>query len=796
MFESRALCILQRQAATTALIAVAWLLATPAAAQSDADAGVSEQPDAESVAEPSPAPAYRAVAVATGPGAGLTLDAVPNNAQSLDASALHAQHALSISDALQARLGSVTLNDVQSSPLQPDLQYRGFSASPLLGTPQGISVYQNGVRLNEPFGDVLQWDLIPMFAISDAQILPGVNATHGLNSLGGSLLLNMKTGWNARGTRIEGSAGSFGRYRLSAEHGHAAPGWAAYVGASLFGEQGFRDHSPASARNLFADVRQRSADHEVGVSLTLAQTDLQGNGPSPVELLRRSRAAVYTWPDHTQNDLVLLGVDGRQRLARGVSLRGSLYLRHLQRATLNGDRAELGTCQDATGESVLCSEQGVPLRSTFGQTVAPGVDYDAVSNTTRTSTNGFGGSLQLNARRKLADHENLLIVGASYDGARTSFEQRTELGRLTVERAVEGGGPSLAGPGMQTELLAITHAVGVYVVDTFNITQWLALQASARLNWFGTKLSDGLGDDLDGQHAFVRLNPAIGLTQRLSQGVSLFASYGESNRAPSAAELACADPEAPCRLPNAFISDPPLEQVVSRSAELGLRVRAGEPERPWLSASLAAFFTRNYNDILFVAGSRVGTGYFQNAGQTQRVGLEASLSADAGPLRLYASYMLLRATFESELTLPRNAADDDAAADSGEDAGTQQVEKGSRIPGLPLHVVKAGVSYRVFAPLELGLSLLGQSSQPFRGDEANESAFVNGHVVVNAQASYQLLRELHVFVRAQNVLNTRYSTFGVLANPGEVLPNASDPRFLGPGAPFGIWAGVVFVNPS
>jgi outer membrane receptor protein involved in Fe transport len=191
-----------------------------------------------------------------------------------------------------------------------------------------------------------------------------------------------------------------------------------------------------------------------------------------------------------------------------------------------------------------------------------------------------------------------------------------------------------------------------------------------------------------------------------------------------------------------------------------------------------------------VAGSHVGTGYFQNAGTTQRIGIEAAVSGDLGPINFYAGYTLLRATFESELRLPRNAA---LADDDGEGAA-QQVEKGARMPGLPLHAVKAGIAWHVFDPLAIELSMLGQSSQPFRGDEANVSPFVGGYVILNAQATYRLLPELSLFVRAQNLLDTKYNTFGVLANPAEVLKGARDPRFFGPGAPFGVWAGMVLTD--
>jgi iron complex outermembrane recepter protein len=264
----------------------------------------------------------------------------------------------------------------------------------------------------------------------------------------------------------------------------------------------------------------------------------------------------------------------------------------------------------------------------------------------------------------------------------------------------------------------------------------------------------------------------------------LFASYGESSRAPSAIELSCADPEEPCRVPNAFLADPPLDQVVTRALELGVRgAHGGTRTRPALGWSLAAFGSRNFDDIIFIAGSRIGTGYFQNAGETQRIGLEAGLNAEVGLLRLHASYTLLRATFESQLLLP-------GQEELGEEAEVIEVEPGNRLPGLPTHSAKAGFTLTPIERWSIGLSTIVQSSRPFRGDEANERAEVDGYAVLNAHSSYQLFDSVQLFVKVQNLLDSEYETFGLLGNPSEVLEGTSDPRFLGPGAPLGVWGGV------
>jgi iron complex outermembrane recepter protein len=749
---------------------VFWLVwAASAGAQplaADEDAGVAD---------------YAASAVVTGPFVGVTVDDIASNVQQVEAADLDG---IGLADSLAERLSSATINDVQNNPLQPDFQYRGFTASPLLGTPQGLAVYQNGVRINEPFGDVLQWDLIPTFALANVQLVPGTSPIYGLNALGGSLILRMKDGFSAPGLRVTGQGGSFSRYMTSAEYGHVWGDWALYAGGAVFGEQGWRDHSESAARNLFVDARYRTAKREVGVSGTFANTDLNGNGPAPVELLHDEPTGVFTWPDNTQNRLWLLGVDGRQNLGKRTVLFGNAYLRHDNRATLNGDAAEFENCE-VDGDNVLCDEEGEPLRDESDMLIVTDQTYDAVFNTTQTTSDSRGASLQLDVRDPIFSLPNHFLAGASYDNSHTAFLQRVEIGRLTTDRTVQPGYLHLSGDEYRTDLEVFSHQIGVFVSDDLRVAGPLSLQLSARLNVFDTQLDDQQGDELDGHHTFARINPAIGLLYHVLDGLSLFASYGEANRAPSAAELSCADPDEPCRVPNAFVSDPPLEQVVSRSVEVGLRARLGPKTRPWLRGSIAGFGTRNQNDILFVAGSRVGTGYFQNAGDTQRVGLEASLDLRRGPLEFYAGYTLLHATFESDLELPGHEEDEE-----------QQVEKGSRIPGLPMHSVKAGISVRPIEPLELGISMIGQSSQYYRGDEANERDPIDGFVRLDAHASYQVFEQLQLFARALNLLDTAYSTFGVLADPAEALPGTSDPRFLGRGTPFGIWMGVVVTEGS
>ena len=86
-------------------------------------------------------------------GSGVPLDDIPGNVQLISAAQLSRQGTASLTTALNTQISSININDNIADPFQPDILYRGFEASPVLGTPQGLAVYENGVRINEAFGD-------------------------------------------------------------------------------------------------------------------------------------------------------------------------------------------------------------------------------------------------------------------------------------------------------------------------------------------------------------------------------------------------------------------------------------------------------------------------------------------------------------------------------------------------------------------------------------------------------------------------------------------------------------------
>jgi len=751
------------------------------------------------------------IAVAPLLGAGVSRERVPTTVTVLDADDLERRRAASLADALNGQLGAVTLTDTTTNIFQPTLRFRGFTASPLLGLPQGVAVYQNGIRINEPFGDTVQFDLIPQFALQRVQLSAGVDPTFGLNALGGTLALQLKNGFEADGFRGEFSGGSFDRITGTAEVGTSSGPWAIYLGGTRFDETGWRVASESEVTQSVADLAYRANRIDAGVSLIYADTTLNGNGPAPVELLAADRGAVFTFPDTTENRLGL----GQARFNFVVSPTWSLqvngYYRDLDRQTLNGDEADFEVCEpgalphgapsntlchgsgdDGAGEAAAAVLVDVPSGKFITADDARG---DGAFNRTTTAAASYGATAQVSSANQISHLDNMLIIGASLDLASVAFASNGEVGTLTPERSVAGSGLFMGvfdqapDDEFNTALDTETRNYGFYFSDTLSLTDRFHVTVSGRYNEAWVDIADRLGTALDGRHFFSRFNPAVGAVYAASDGVSLFGRYSESNRTPTAAELSCADPSEPCRVPNAFVSDPPLEQPVARSIETGVRGRITTGPLTGIEWSTAGYATRIRDDILFVASSElIGTGFFQNAGGTARVGLDLDLAGRAGQLDWYASYGLIEATFDSALVLPSNPEVNDAATDNGE----LHVERGDRLPNIPRHSFKGGVRSDLTDAWELVVEALVTSSQVFRGDEGNDQSELAGYGIVNLRSVYQVDDRFELFLTVHNLLGRDYETFGILAELELELdeaPGAEDPRFISAGAPQSVFAG-------
>ena len=688
----------------------------------------------------------------------------------------------------------ISYSEAQSNPFQPNLTYRGFVASPLQGNAQGLAVYLDGGRFNQPFGDTVNFDLLPEVAI-DSVTIKDASPVYGLNALGGAIVIATKTGQTSPGLSISGAGGRYGRAQGSVEAGWNDGRYSAYFALEENHDGGWRRHSPSSLYNGYADFGYDGERAGVHLKLVGADSDLTGNGSAPVQLLAADRRAVFTYPDNTRNQYGRVSVHPWVALSDQTRIEASLYAQHLRQRTINGDSADVEGCDDDASAGLLCLENASGdeerLIGANGGTVADTLDGNpyGVLNRSVTRTTAEGALVQLVDKRKFLGGENQLTIGFSHDRSTTHFQSATELGALTEDRSVTGLGTIIdqpAGSISPVSLHARTRYTGVFVSDTLPLLPGLTAEIGVRWNEAKVALDDQIGTALDGRHSFHRVNPGIEFDYALTSGVSLRAGYAETNRAPTPAELSCADANAPCSLTNFFVGDPPLKQVVAKTWEVGAsgKYDLGPWKLEWL---LSGYRAVNHNDIQFIAADTRGRAFFQNIGQTRRQGVEASIGAKQGRWAVHAGYALTDATFRTPLLL--NSPDNPSADENGQIA----VGRGDRLPSVPRHrgVVSVDYAGRGFS---LGGDVQAQSGQYLVGDEANLQPKTGGFALVNLRGSIAVMGPITLFGELSNVLNKHYSTFGTFSETDQVAlteaPGASDPRSLGPGAPRRWLAGV------
>ena len=690
----------------------------------------------------------------------------------------------SVLRALSETSGQIQLNHAQSNPFQPNVSYRGFDASPLVGNAQGLAVYVDGVRFNMAFGDTVNWDLIPDAAVSSITV-EGANPVFGLNALGGSLDVRLKTGKEVDGFGGEATVGAFGRRDVFAEYGRQSGNSDIYIGVRGLEEDGWRDFSPSSLLQAYAGVGIEGENTDWRFQLVAADNDLTGNGTSPVELLEVDREAVFTHPDNTRNRFMRFSASVDHALSDTSSVQAQVYLQTLRQRTMNGDAADVEEC-DSPFDGFVCSEEdpGEPLEDADGDEIPDflgGEDY-AFLNRGSTDTDAFGATVQM--RRHAGSHR--LLAGLSLDAGASTFRASSELGALTEERGYEGPGVIVESDEIGSiGVRAHNRYYGLFVSDRIEISPELTLTLSGRYNKADVTLRDLIGTELTGEHSFSRFNPAIGVAWKASESLSVFGGYSEANRAPTPAELSCADPAAPCSLTNFFVGDPPLKQVVSRTFEGGMRGGS----KPW-RWSATAYSTRTEDDIMFIASPTVGRAYFQNVGETQRQGAQADISYEEGAWFFSASVALTEATFQTPLTL--NAPENPEADGDGHIF----VTPGDTIPGVARSKVKLVADYEISDRWRVGASALIQSGQYLFGDESNENEKTDGFTVVNLSTSFALTPKVSLVASVENLFDTEYETFGTFSPVDEVpldeLPGgiADNPRALSPGSPQAVYVGL------
>ena len=746
------------------------------------------------------APAARAYVYPTSPGIGrgLDVDKVPSSINAVDAGQIKRTGSLNVTDALRSYVAGVNITEVTGNPFQPNVEFRGFVASPVVGTPQGLAVYQNGVRINEAFSDTINWDLIPTAAIRSL-ILVTNNPAFGLNALGGAVNLQMKDGFTYHGAEIDTMGGSYGRIQSSAQWGKQVDNnYAVYAALEGLHDDGFRNFSASDVRRFYGDVAYRNEASEFHLNMGLADNNFGATATVPAELLQQSWGATYTTPQATNNRVGYVNLTGKVDATPTWTFEGTAHARIFEQRTIDGNPTATQPCADPT---LLCFSNdttpanglnGVQLANPFGPGALLGEND---RTTTRSTTAGVSG--QATNTDQLFGHDNRFVMGASYDASVTRFNATAELGTIGTDYVISGSGiflgPTAIGTSSQfspVSLRTVNQYNGIYALDTFNVTDAFAITGGGRYNLARISLEDQLGTALNGDYSFNRFNPIIGGTYKITPELTAYAGYSEANRAPTPLELGCADPTNPCLIAAFLVSDPALKQVVSHTAEAGFR-GTKQLNIGTLGWKIGGFRAINTDDILALpVVGRQGFGFFQNVGSTRRQGFEAEVNLKSAALQFHASYAFVDARFLDTLMLSSNSPFANPVT------GTIQVLPGDQIPAVPRHRVKAGIEYALTDAWKVGGDALFVSSQYLVGDESNQAQKLPSYTVFNLHTSYQINKTFQIYGRIDNVLDNHYATYGTFFDT-TALPNFAnggaaftDPRSLSPARPRAFYAGL------
>lgn len=732
-------------------------------------------------------------------GTGLESSDIPAAVNSVSAVEFEKQSSPSVVDTMLIYVPSVSTTNQTGNSFEPDLEFRGFVATPLTGTPIGLAVYQNGVRINEAFGDNVHWDFIPPDAIKSMDIVTN-NPVFGLNALGGAVTVQMKNGFTYQGGENDFVVGSYGRVQDSLQWGKQDGNYSAYFAVDAAREDGFRQRSSSDIRRFYGDLGYKDEKSEIHLNVTAADNFFNAPAASPVDLLNRDYSAVYTTPQSDDLQMGMISLQGNTKVSDRLTVAGTLYFRHFSDRHVDGNDTDVQVCDD--DPSLLCfGDDNDPANNANGSGQLPNLfsPTDVIGEIDRnnTRTNGWGGSIQATDTAQIRGMDNTFVLGASLDMASTRFGASSELGTVDPDTFVVIGNGQYLGDSTSDEgsigpvdLKARNTYVGVYGLDTLDVTKKLSLTVGGRFNFANIDLKDLLESgpgSLTGDHQYARFNPVVGGTYKITPDVTAYAGYSESNRAPTPLELGCSDPDFPCIVDTFLVSDPDLDQVVSRTVELGLRGKTNLSGDQTLSWKFGLYRTDNSDDILNVVAPIGKTfGYFANVGKTRRQGVEAAVNYQKGDWSGFASYAYVDATYQSYISL--NPPDGDPAGD-----GPVNVVPGDHIPLIPAHHFKLGVDYKVNDKWAVGGNLLAVGNQFFGGDASNQNPKLPGYTTVGLHTTYQIAKNVQFHAEIENLFNTRYYVNGTYfdnTSPVGSLVGGSSTDTVTPGKPFAIYAGL------
>ena len=655
---------------------------------------------------------------------------IPGSIEVLTDRDVWAVHPRVLPDALQ-RLPGVTLQNEQGNPYQPNLSLRGFFASPVTGLPQGVSVFLDGVRINEPTVEEVNFDLIPLDDAELVEVIRGASVLFGRNTLGAAVTITTRRGQERFELAPEISGGSFGRQNYLLRLGGTARPLDYYLGMRYTDETGWRDDSETRIGRVLAKLGLRTGDLDATVSYQYSNDRIKQPGSLPSYEVSRNPTQNFTAGDFFAPVLNMGIINASYGVSERLKVDGNAFVRALSTEQFNVN---------------LIAEDTRLLNTTLS----------------------VGGRLQASHRSAIFGRDNVLIVGAEYTRSRVTSR--------TFEEE-DGGGEELA-----ADLADTQDAAGAYVQDGLTILRdfmgngsSLVLTVAGRWDYLRHSIDDRLGGPSGGVFTFSRFNPKVGVNLNLTERVGLYASYGEGFRAPAFLELTCAGPGAVCPgLQVGVAPDPPLDPVVARTYELGAYARPW----PWLDVDASIYRTDVDNDIFSVAPTGTVGVFFQNIGSTRRQGVELAVRARwESFLDAYLNYAYTHATFQDNAELASPLA-----------GGAQLVTAGSTIPLIPRHRLNFGLAWRPWRWATVSAGATYVSAQFLRGDDANAQAPLPAYWVVNGSVSARW-RGFEGFINLYNVLDNKYETFGTFAPDGR-LPGAPVVRFLTPAPPINVLAGL------
>jgi iron complex outermembrane recepter protein len=715
---------------------------------------------------------------------------------------------------IQQTVPGAILEDLQGNGFQQNLQYRGFNSSPLNGIPQGLAVYQNGVRINESFGDIVNWDFLPDSAIEGITIV-GANPVFGLNALGGAVTVLMRDGFNFQGTEIDARGGSFGRVQGELATGHRSGTWGAFLSLEGIRDEGWREFSPATIRRGYADIGAKDDTTEVHLNFTAADNFVGATTAAPVQLLQQEWSDSFTSPQTTTNKMTMVSLNGQVKATPTLTFSGVTYYRWFQQVHADANLADAFACAPPLDPNTLClNDDSSQVLDGNGNTVPVlggqvfGHDLDEIGTLDHTSqnANSWGLSGQGVEKSIVMGMHNQFLLGASYDHGRVGYGSFSDLGFFGPEFVLTTFDPTiLITSPLDTAPRSITTTndyIGVYFSDTLDLTSQVHLTVGGRYNFARLTELDNTGNfpEIDGAHVYERFNPMTGITYEITPKLTAYAGYAEANRAPTPAELSCADPVNPCLIESFLTADPNLKQVVSRTFELGLRGKETYWNDGKLEWSAGLFHAMNFDDILPLAAPESGRGFFANVGDTLRQGVELGMRYTDKQLMVYANYALVDATMQTNVQLPAPNNPTAVPCNDAPDAQCANATKGDRLPGIPEHLIKTGMEYWFTPRIKGGFDVVVASNQIFYNDWANTNAPLAGYATVNLHGSYDVTDHIQLYGLIDNLFNAHYGLFGNYFN----LDNANgaaaaaglgsnfftNPETIVPGQPLAAYGGV------